>query len=158
MLGRMKNVDPNKQHKSLSHAVYALRLHIVFVTKYRRKVLNKEMREYLRLSFDEILSGWRCQLLEFGAEMDHVHLLVDIHPALDISALINNLKTASARRCGARFESRLEKFYAKRAFWHRAYFVSSVGGAPLEVVRRYVQSQGTSSKPGRRPGVRLTPS
>ena len=141
----MKSGDHNGERKSLSHAVYALRLRIVLVTKYRRRVLNKEMREYLRLSFSEILAHWRCELLEFGGEADHVHLLVDIHPALEISALINNLKTASARRCGARFEERLAKFYSKRAFWHRAYFVSSVGGAPLEVVRRYVQNQGTTS-------------
>jgi REP element-mobilizing transposase RayT len=53
--------------------------------------------DYLELAFGEILEGWRCQLIEFGGEPDHVHLLVDIHPALDISVLINNLKTASAR-------------------------------------------------------------
>lgn len=138
-------------HQSSSHAVYQLRLHIVLVTKYRRKTLSPELLEYLRQAFGEVLSQWRCALLEFGGEADHVHLLADIHPALNISTLINNLKTASARRCGARYREHLAGFYRKPAFWHRAYFVCSVGGVTLDVVKQYVQNQGTTDKPGRRP-------
>ncbi|MDP1959905.1 MAG: IS200/IS605 family transposase [Methylotenera sp.] len=82
-------------------------------------------------------------MIEFGGEADHVHLLVDIHPALDISILINNLKTASARKTRNRFEAHLAQFYYKPLFWHRAYFVGSVGGATLETVRAYVDAQGT---------------
>jgi putative transposase len=73
---------------------------------------------------------------------DHVDLLIDIHPALDISVLINNLKTASARRTRNRFAEHIAKFYSKPLFWHRAYFVGSVGGATLETVRAYVDAQG----------------
>lgn len=147
ILGRM-NPQP---HRSSSHAVFQLRLHIVLVTKYRRKTLSPELLDYLRQAFGEVLGEWRCELLEFGGEADHVHLLADIHPALNISTLINNLKTASARRCGARFREHLAGFYKKPAFWHRAYFVSSVGGVTLDVVKRYLQNQGTTDKPGRRP-------
>ncbi len=131
-------------NKSSSHAVFNIKLHIVFVTKYRRKTLTPELLAYLETAFGEILEGWRCKLIEFGGEPDHVHLLVDIHPALDISVLINNLKTASARRTRNRFTEHLVKFYyAKPLFWHRAYFVGSVGGATLETVRAYVDAQGT---------------
>ena len=136
-------------HKSSSHAVYSLRLHIVLVTKYRRKALTASMLAYLREAFGEILSDWRCELLEFGAEADHVHLLADIHPALDISTLINNLKSASSRRVRGEFATHLARFYRKPVLWHRAYFVGSVGGVTLDVIKRYVQNQGTSSKPGR---------
>ena len=131
-------------NKSSSHAVFNIKLHIVFVTKYRRKTLTPELLEYLEAAFGEILEGWRCKLIEFGGEPDHVHLLVDIHPALDISVLINNLKTASARRTRNRFAEHLGKFYSKPLFWHRAYFVGSVGGATLETVRAYVDAQGTA--------------
>ncbi len=130
-------------NKSASHAVYNIKLHIVFVTKYRRPSLSSELLDYLRMSFDEILQGWRCELLEFGGEPDHVHMLVNIHPALDISVLINNLKTASARRSRNRFAEHLKQFYWKPLFWHRAYFVCSVGGATLETVKAYVERQGT---------------
>ncbi len=138
----------NKVNKSSSHAVHSLKLHIVFVTKYRRKTLTSELLAYLREAFAEILEGWRCTLLEFGGEADHVHLLVEIHPALNISTLINNLKTASARRARNRFAEHLKPFYCKPYFWHRAYYVGSVGGATQETVRRYVESQqGTKEKP-----------
>lgn len=129
--------------QSSSHAVYSIKLHIVFVTKYRRKTLSPELLAYLRGAFADCLSAWRCSLLEFGGEADHVHLLVDIHPALDISVLINNLKTASARRARNRFADHLAAFYAKPLFWHRAYYVGSVGGASLDTVRAYVDAQGT---------------
>jgi putative transposase len=129
--------------KSSSHSVYNLKLHIVLVTKYRRRTLTPDLLKYLQEAFSECLSAWRCTLLEFGGEADHVHLLVDIHPALDISVLINNLKTASARRVRNRFAEHLAPFYSKPQFWHRAYFVASVGGATLETVRGYVDAQGT---------------
>lgn len=130
-------------NRSSSHAVFNIKLHIVFVTKYRRKTLAPDVLDYLKEAFSECLTAWRCTLLEFGGEADHVHLLVDIHPALDISALINNLKTASARRTRNRFAEHLAPFYTKPLFWHRAYFVGSVGGATLETVRAYVDAQGT---------------
>jgi putative transposase len=130
-------------NKSSSHAVYNLKLHVVFVTKYRRKTLSPDLLAYLETAFGEILSAWRCTLLEFGGEPDHVHLLIDIHPALDISVLINNLKTASARRTRNRFADHLAPFYRKPLFWSRAYFVGSVGAATLETVRAYVDAQGT---------------
>jgi putative transposase len=134
------------QHKSSSHAVYSIKLHIVFVTKYRRKTLTPELLDYLHVAFGEILAAWRCGLLEFGGEDDHVHLLIDAHPALDLSVLINNLKTASARRARNRFAVHLTEFYHKPQFWHRAYFVSSVGAATLETVKAYVEAQGSEER------------
>ena len=136
----------SQPNKSSAHAVYSLKLHIVFVAKYRRKTLAPELLDYLRGAFDEILAEWRCTLMEYGGEADHVHLLVEIHPALNISTLINNLKTASARRVRNRFSEHLKPFYGKPYFWHRAYYVGSVGGATRETVRRYVERQGTKEK------------
>lgn len=133
----------DNNNKSSSHAVFNIKLHIVFVTKYRRKTLSPELLDYLKIALSEVLTAWRCKLLEFGGEPDHVHLLIDIHPALDISVLMNNLKTASARRTRNRFAEHLAPFYTKPLFWHRAYFVGSVGGATLETVRAYVDAQGS---------------
>jgi len=133
-------------NRSSSHAVYNIKLHLVFVTKYRRKTLTPELLAYLEEAFAAILAAWRCTLLEFGGEPDHVHLLIDIHPALDLSVLINNLKTASARRARNRFAEHLAGFYSKPLFWHRAYFVGSVGGVTLETVRAYVEAQATKEQ------------
>ncbi len=133
----------NEHKLSSSHAVYSIKLHLVFVTKYRRKTLTPEILEYLKQAFAEILEAWRCELVEFGGEEDHVHLLMSIHPALDISTLINNLKTASARRVRSRYAEHLGKFYSRPLFWHRAYYVCSVGGATLATIKAYVEKQGT---------------
>ena len=130
-------------NRSSSHTVFNIKLHIVFVTKYRRKTLTPEVLNYLKEAFADCLTAWRCKLVEFGGEPDHVHLLADIHPALDISVLINNLKTASARRARNRFAEHLAPFYRKPQFWHRAYYVGSLGGASLDQVRAYVEAQGT---------------
>lgn len=139
----------NQPTKSSSHAVYMLRLHVVFVTKYRRKTLTPEMLSYLQGAFAEILKGWRCALIEFGGEEDHVHLLISIHPALNISVLINNLKTASARRTRGRYKQHLDEFYWKPYFWHRAYFAGTVGEVSLETIQKYIRSQGIIEKPPR---------
>lgn len=137
-------------YRSLSHAVFQLRLHIVFVAKYRRKVFTGPMLKYAEKCFAEILAGWRCRLIEFGGEEDHVHILADIHPALAISTLINNLKSASSKRLRRVYASRIAKIYWKPLLWHRAYFVGSVGNVTLETIKRYVAQQGTKEKPRKR--------
>lgn len=137
---------PENAMRSASHAVFSLRLHIVFVTKYRRKVITSEMAVELKRAFAGILKSWNCTLLEFGAESDHVHMLVGIHPALKISTLINNLKSASSRRIRNRFDDHLKQFYWKPYFWHRAYYLGSVGNASLETVMRYVSAQSPRKK------------
>ena len=86
-----------------------------------------------------------------GGEADHVHLLAAIHPALNIFVLVNNLKSASPRRLRARFAQDLRVFYCKPSFWHRAHYVGRVGGACLETVKPYVESQGTTQRPRKRP-------
>ncbi len=99
---------------SASHAVYSLRLHIVFVTKYRRTTLTPEILNALR----ETLTDWRCTLIEFGGEADHVHLVISLHPALNISILIDTLKSASSRRMRNRFRFRItsQNFTGHRTF------------------------------------------
>ena len=134
------------QNRSSSHAVYALRLHVVFVTKYRKPVLNDEVIADLKEAFADIAKAWRCTLLEFGAEDDHVHLLIDIHPALNLSTLINNLKSASSKRIRGKHWNWLRHFYSQPVLWHRAYYVGSVGGATLETVRAYVEAQGRGTQ------------
>jgi putative transposase len=125
-----------------SHAVFSLQAHLVFVTKYRKKVITPAMLQELESIFTKLLVAWECTLLEFGGEVDHVHLLISYHPNLNLSILVNNLKSVSSRLIRATYESHLRKFYWKPVFWHRAYYAGSVGHASLETVKRYVESQG----------------
>jgi putative transposase len=135
--------------KSASNAVYEIQLHIVFVVKYRRQVLTETMLKSVAEVLRNGLESWRCELIEVGGEADHLHLLIGIHPALNISELIGNLKAISSRHLRKEYAAEIKQYLWKDAFWHRAYYVGSVGKTTLETIKRYVQNQGTGNKPGR---------
>lgn len=133
-----------QQLRSGNHASFKLYYHIIFTVKYRRKAITGEMLSRLEILFADVLEKWRCRLVEFDGEADHVHLLIDAHPAMDLSRLIGNLKTVSARRMRAEYSDHLRLFFWKPLFWNSAYAVISVGGrAPLETLLEYIQNQDT---------------
>jgi len=134
-------MQPQNTLKTRSHAAYRLHYHAVFVIKYRHKVITQSMSERLQDIFRDVLGKWGCGLTQFGAESDHVHLLIEAHPALDLSRMIGNLKTVSARHIRKEFAQHLKPFFWKPYFWSRAYCVSTTGGANLETVKNYVLSQ-----------------
>ena len=82
----------SNHHKGF-RSVYKLTAYIVFVTKYRKKAINLERLKRLEAIFEETLNKWDCQLVEFNGESDHVHLLVEFKPDVQLSKLIANLKT-----------------------------------------------------------------
>jgi putative transposase len=131
------------QLKSHSHCVFKISYHIVFVTKYRKNCLTHDMLIRLKEIFLEICERWDLDLLEFGGESDHVHLLIEAHPNIFLSRLINSMKTLSSRYIRKEFEVHLKTFYWKKpVLWTRAYCVLSAGGAPLAVLKKYIENQG----------------
>lgn len=127
--------------KSHFHAVYKLTYHLVLVTKYRRKVITKEMLTRLQTIFSEQCESWSVELVEFNGETDHVHLLIDAHPAMDLSKFINSIKTVSSRLIRKEFKNHVDQFYWKPYFWTRAYCLLTTGGAPIEIIKAYIQNQ-----------------
>ncbi len=97
-------------------SVYSLTAHIVFVTKYRQKVINRPIHKRLASIFDEACSKWEVTLLEFNGEDDHVHLLVRYHPQVELSKFIANLKTVSSRLIRKEFGGHLNQVYRKPVF------------------------------------------
>lgn len=118
-----------------------MRLHFVFVTHYRRKVITAPMLERLREMFWQVCKTMDCELLEFSGEADHVHALVDFHPKNSISAVAGSLKSASARAVKKDFPAELAKSYNGVSFWSNSYYVASSGGAPIEKLKEYIKSQ-----------------
>jgi putative transposase len=125
-----------------NNSVFDLKYHLVLVTKYRRKALSPPILTRAQEIIGATLERWRCTLLESGGEADHLHCLFSAHPAMDLSRLVNNLKTVSSRLLRSEFDKELREFYWKPVLWHGAYYIGSVGGASLETVRRYVEQQG----------------
>jgi putative transposase len=120
------------------HSVSDLMVHLVCVTKYRRSVLTIESLAVIEKSFVEVAKKMDFQVLEFNGESDHIHVLVEYPPKLSISQIVNSLKGVSSRRYG---QAGYQKPYGKDALWSPSYFVSSVGGAPLAVLKKYIQAQ-----------------
>lgn len=128
-------------------SVYKLNAHIVFVVKYRRKAINKDILKRLEEIFRDTLLKWECELVQFNGEEDHVHLLIDYKPDIAVSKLIANLKTVSSRLIRKENpELSAKYFYNKPYFWTGAYFVASCGGVTVEQLKKYVENQKTINK------------
>ena len=120
--------------KTRSNSAFRLIYHLVLVTKFRRKSLTEEMLGRMKSIMNELLTKWECELIEFGGESDHVHLLFESHPSVDLSKLVNNIKTVTSRRLRSEFSEHLSNFYwgSKPQFWSGSYAIISVGAqAPL---------------------------
>lgn len=127
--------------KSHWHCVFNLNYHLVLVTKYRKKCLTDEIRERLGVILSETLEKWECSMEEFNGEDDHVHLLVSAHPSLQLSKLVNSLKTVSSRLIRKEQGQHFQKYYSKPVLWTRAYCITSTGGAALDIVKKYIEDQ-----------------
>lgn len=124
-----------------SHSVFSIHMHFVFVTKYRRKALNMAILDRMHEVFAHVCIKTKSRLIEFSGEVDHVHLLVDLHPDNNISAFAGSLKSASSRICRAEFSQHLAQFYSSPVLWSGSYYVASTGGAPIEKIKAYIKSQ-----------------
>lgn len=136
------------QLRSGSHVVFRIHLHIVFVTKYRRKVLTRAMLETMKPVLERVLEVNQSILTEFNGESDHVHLLIDLHPDNNISDLVASLKSASSRILRQEFKAEIDKFYwGKAKLWHDSKCIVSCGGTPLNSLKQYIQDQSGGREP-----------
>ena len=125
------------------HVVFSLHVHLVFVTKYRRKVFTKEILDDMRQIFESVCTDFEAQLVEFDGGNDHVHLLVNYPPKVSISKLVNSLKGVSSRMIRRKnYPSIREKLWGG-ALWSPSYFAGSCGGAPISIIRQYIEQQNT---------------
>ena len=122
------------------HVIYSLHLHLVFVTKYRKKVFTKKMYERLNYHFDRVCNDFGCKLVETSGQKDHVHLLIEPLPHTTPSRLVNSLKGVSSRFLRKEFPE-LEKYFWKGGLWSPSYFIGSCGGATLDIVKEYIEKQ-----------------
>lgn len=125
------------------HVIYTLHAHLVFVAKYRRTVFTKSMLDYMRGIFHDVCQSFESELVEFDGENDHVHLMIHYPPKVALSKLVNSLKGVTSRRLRSHFAKEIQKYYWKGVLWSPSYFVGSCGGAPLSIIRDYIQKQET---------------
>lgn len=126
---------------SNNHSVFLLHYHLVMCIKYRRKVINDSISNRLKDIFVDIAPNYGVELIEWNHDIDHVHLLFKAKPNTEISKLLNAYKSASSRRIKNEFPS-IRKYLWKEYFWSKSYCLVTTGGAPLEVVKQYIENQG----------------
>lgn len=127
--------------KALHHCQYSINYHLVLVTKYRKRCINEEILKKLGQIFKKLCEQWECELKEFNGEADHVHMLLSLTPRVQPSVFVNNLKTVSSRLIRRDFKEHVSQYYWKPVFWSRSYCLVSVGGAPLSVLKQYIENQ-----------------
>ncbi len=120
-----------------------MHVHLVFVTKYRRGVFTKEILDELHLIFASVCIDFEADLVEFDGEDDHVHLLVNYPPKVTISKLVNSLKGVSSHLIRKKDYPSIRKKLWGRALWSPSYFSGSCGGAPIAMIRQYIEQQKT---------------
>lgn len=129
------------QISKLHHCVYSLNYHLVLVTKFRRKCLTAPMLAEFEVQAKERCAAWGGRLIEANGEPDHVHLLIELPPTAALAEFVNALKTGTSRRLRTIFAQELAGVYSKPVLWSRSYCVLSCGGAPLEIIKQYIQQQ-----------------
>lgn len=123
------------------HVISYLHAHLVFVTKYRHPVFTAEHLEHLHSVFSDVCADFGVELSEFNGEAEHVHLLVRYPATVQLSKLVNSLKGVSSRLMRRDHPELAKHYWRAKRLWSESYFVGSVGGAPLDVVKRYIEGQ-----------------
>lgn len=130
------NVD--MEYKTNKNIVYSCKYHVVWCPKYRRKVLVGDIERRLKELIQEVCVKRQAEIIELEVMSDHVHLLVEVDPQYGIHRLIKEIKGLSSRRLRQEFKPLTTKL---PTLWTNSYFVSTVGGSPLSVIKQYIENQ-----------------
>ena len=122
------------------HSVYLLTYHLVLTIKYRIKVITNNIANTLKSMLEEQLEKNNAELIESGYEVDHVHIVFSVPPQLRLSNSINAYKSSTSRIIKKQYP-KVRHHLWKEYFWNRSYCILSTGGAPLEIIKKYVNSQ-----------------
>jgi len=136
-------MENNNDIRHGRRCIFRIHVHLVFVTKYRRGVFTVEIIDDLRGIFADVCTDFEAELVEFDGEHDHVHLLVNYPPKVAVSVLVNSLKGVSSRMIRKKRYAAIKKKLWGNALWSPSYFAGSCGGAPISIIRQYIEQQQT---------------
>ncbi|MFZ3129739.1 MAG: IS200/IS605 family transposase, partial [Desulfosporosinus sp.] len=126
------------KYKSNNNIVYSCKYHVVWCPKYRRKVLVGKIEARLKELIQETCLELQSELIELEIMPDHVHLLVEVDPQFGVHKVIKAIKGKTSRILRKEFKELTTKL---PTLWTNSYFISTVGGAPLAIIKQYIQSQ-----------------
>ena len=124
-----------------NHSVFSMYYHLILVVKYRKKVFDDSISDYARSIFEKIAPSYNISLLEWNHDVDHVHIMFKAQPNSELSKFINAYKSASSRLIKRDFPEVSNKLW-KEYFWSQSFCLLTTGGAPIEVIKKYIETQG----------------
>lgn len=124
------------------HAVFSISYHLVLVTRYRRKVITQTVNERLKQIFEQVGKAHGVSIKEWNTDRDHVQVLLSAMPKTCMSKFVNAYKSASSRLIKKEFPQ-VQSLLWKEYFWSQSFYLATVGGATLEVVKKYIENQGS---------------
>jgi putative transposase len=133
----------SKKYHSGSHCRYLLKVHLIFVTKYRKKIIANAFEDEIKQIMFDISkeSDFAIEIME--TDKDHIHFLIDYPPNIAISSIVNRLKSMSTVRVWKKFKTYLKNHYWKeKKLWHDGYFCCSTGDASTDTIKKYIKEQG----------------
>ena len=133
------------EYKNNNDVVYSCKYHVVWCPKYRRKVLVGDVETRFKELVQVVCEELNIDLLEMEVMPDHVHLLLEVDPQFGIHKAVKAIKGRTSRVLRSEFRHLTTKI---PTLWTNSYFVSTVGGAPLAVIKQYIESQKTSQREG----------
>ncbi|MGW6424468.1 IS200/IS605 family transposase [Nocardia sp. NPDC055053] len=142
----MNNCDDYRRGRSV---ISAMHVHLVFATRYRRGLFTDDMLTTCEQVMRDVCADFGATLVEFNGEPDHVHLLVEYPPKVAVSKLVNSLKGVSARRLRDEYRDWVNQHSMNGHLWTPSYLAASCGGAPIAIVKQYIDQQ---RRPPRGPG------
>ena len=104
------------------------------------------MIEHLQVLFCELCLKWDCKPIEANGEADHIHLLFQYYPQLELPKFVGNIKSVTSRKIRDEYPDRVAQFYSKAVLWNEAYFIASCGGVTITRLKEYVQNQGRKNR------------
>ena len=128
-----------------AHSVFLLHYHLILVIKYRRRVFDNLISSRAKEIFEYIAPNYHITLMEWNHDADHIHILFRAHPKTEISKFINAYKSASSRLIKKEFPEIRQKLW-NEYFWSQSFCLITAGGAPLTVLKQYIESQGEKSE------------
>lgn len=124
-----------------NHSVFLMYYHLVLVIKYRKKVIDDVISSRLKEIFEYIAPNYNITLQEWNQDKDHIHILLKGQPNTELSRFINSYKSASSRLIKKEYPQIREQLW-KENFWSRSFCLLTTGGAPVDIIRKYIESQG----------------
>ena len=124
-----------------NHSVFSMYYHLILVVKYRRKVFDDSISDYAKSVFEKIAPSYNISLLEWNHDVDHVHIMFKAQPNSELSKFINAYKSASSRLIKKDYPEIREKLW-EEYFWSQSFCLLTTGGAPIEVIIKYIETQG----------------